>query len=366
MSLAATLGPIRSTTPRGAGVANPVSSFTALLSDVKGAGLLARARIFYVSVFTTLVLALGGAITGFILLGDSWFQLIIAGVLGIIFTQFAFLGHEASHRQVFESGRANDRIGRVLSSGIVGISYSWWMNKHTRHHANPNMIGKDPDIAIDVISFVEQDAASARGLRALITRHQAALFFPFLLFEGVNLHVKSFGHIFGRGKVDGRALEIALIAARMAIVVGAVFWVLPVGMAFAFLGVQLAVFGVYMGMSFAPNHIGMEVVPEGAKLDFLNKQVLTGRNVTGGFWMTAFMGGLNFQIEHHLFPSMARPHLRQTRKLVREVCAREGIPYTETSLGRAYAIVLTYLREIGLYSGLATFDCPMVGQYRRV
>ena len=245
------------------------------------------------------------------------------------------------------------------------MSYSWWMNKHTRHHANPNMIGKDPDIAIDIISFVEQDAASARGLRALITRHQAALFFPFLLFEGVNLHVKSFGHIFGRGKVDGRALEIALIAARMAIVVGAVFWVLPVGMAFAFLGVQLAVFGVYMGMSFAPNHIGMEVVPEGAKLDFLNKQVLTGRNVTGGFWMTAFMGGLNFQIEHHLFPSMARPHLRQTRKLVREVCAREGIPYTETSLGRAYAIVLTYLREIGLYSAMATFDCPMVEQYRR-
>jgi len=63
---------------------------------------------------------------------------------------------------------------------------------------------------------------------------------------------------------------------------------------------------------------------------------------------------------------MARPHLRKTRKLVREVCAREGIPYTETSLRRAYVIVLTYLREIGLYSGLATFDCPMVGQYRRV
>ena len=253
----------------------------------------------------------------------------------------------------------------MLASGVVGMSYSWWMNKHTRHHANPNTIGKDPDIAVDVISFVEQDAASARGVRALITRHQAALFFPFLLFEGINLHVKSFGHVFGRGKVDGRALEIALIGVRMAIVVGAIFWVLPLGMAFAFLGVQLAVFGVYMGASFAPNHIGMEVVPEGAKLDYLSKQVLTGRNVTGGLWMTALMGGLNFQIEHHLFPSMARPHLRQTRKYVREVCAREGIPYTETSLRRAYVIVLTYLREIGLYSGLATFDCPMVGQYRR-
>jgi fatty acid desaturase len=366
MSLSSSLGAVRTTTPRVAGAPTPISSYSNLLGAIRSAGLLERSRVFYFSVFATLVVALGGAITGFLLLGNSWFQLIIAGVLGIIFTQFAFLGHEASHRQVFASGRANDRAGRVLASGVVGMSYSWWMNKHTRHHANPNTIGKDPDIAIDVISFVEQDAASARGLRALITRHQAALFFPFLIFEGINLHVKSFGHVFGRGKVDGRALEIALIGVRMAIVVGAVFWVLPVGMAFAFLGVQLAVFGVYMGASFAPNHIGMEVVPEGAKLDYLSKQVLTGRNVTGGLWMTALMGGLNFQIEHHLFPSMARPHLRQTRKYVREVCAREGIPYTETSLRTAYVIVLTYLREIGLYSGLATFDCPMVGQYRRL
>jgi hypothetical protein len=173
MSTIATLGPIRTTTPRVAG-SNPISTFSALLGDVKGAGLLGRTRVFYISVFTTLVLALGGAITGFVLLGDSWFQLIIAGVLGIIFTQFAFMGHEASHRQVFESGRANDRIGRALSSGLVGISYSWWMNKHTRHHANPNTVGKDPDIEVDTVSFLEEDAANARGIRAFITKHQGA------------------------------------------------------------------------------------------------------------------------------------------------------------------------------------------------
>jgi fatty acid desaturase len=367
MSLTSSLGAVRSTTPRVAGAPTPISSYASLLATVRGAGLLERSRVFYYSVFATLVVALGGAVTGFVLLGHSWFQLLIAAALGIIFTQFAFLGHEASHRQVFASGKANDRAGRALASGVVGMSYSWWMNKHSRHHANPNTVGKDPDIAVDVISFVEEDAATATGLRALITRHQAALFFPFLLFEGINLHVKSFGHIFGRGKVDNRPLEIALILARMAIVVGAVFWVLPIGMAFAFLGVQLAVFGVYMGASFAPNHIGMTILPEGSKVDFLSKQVLTGRNVTGGSWMTALMGGLNFQIEHHLFPSMARPHLRATRKLVREACLAQGIPYTETSLRRAYVIVLTYLRDIGLYSGqLASFDCPMAGQYRRV
>ncbi|HEV7742626.1 MAG TPA: acyl-CoA desaturase [Pseudolysinimonas sp.] len=364
MSLTATLGPIRSTTARVAG-SNPISSFSALLADIKGAGLLGRTRVFYVSVFTTLVLALGGAITGFVLLGDSWFQLLIAGALGIIFTQFAFLGHEASHRQVFESGRANDRMGRTLSSGLVGISYSWWMNKHTRHHANPNTVGKDPDIDVDTVSFLEEDAASARGIRAFITKHQGAFFIPLLVFEGLNLHVKSFGHIFGRGKVDNRALEITMIAIRMAIVVGAIFWVLPVGMGFAFLGVQLAVFGIYMGASFAPNHIGMEIIPAGTKMDFLSKQVRTSRNIRGGHFMTIFMGGLNHQVEHHLFPSMARPHLASARRMVREVCEREGIPYTETSLPRAYQQVIAYMQRVGMYSGVS-FECPVAGDYRRL
>jgi fatty acid desaturase len=363
MTLSATLGPVRSTTTRVPG-SNPISTFSGLLQDVKAKGLLARARVFYISIFATLVVALGGAITGFVLLGDSWFQLLIAGALGLIFTQFAFLGHEASHRQVFESGRANDRIGRTLSSGLVGISYSWWMNKHTRHHANPNTIGKDPDIDVDTVSFLEEDAADARGLRAFITRHQGAFFFPLLVFEGVNLHVKSFGHIFGKGKVDNRALEIVLIFARMAIVVGAVFWVLPVGMGFAFIGVQLAVFGIYMGASFAPNHIGMEIIPAGTKMDFLSKQVRTSRNIRGGRWMTIFMGGLNYQVEHHLFPSMARPHLAAAARMVREVCEREGIPYTATSLGRAYQQVIDYMRRVGMVSG-ASFECPVAGDYRR-
>ena len=96
-------------------------------------------------IFVVLLLALGGIAAGMILLEDSWLQLLLAGGLGVTFTQFAFLGHEASHCQIFESGQANERSGRVLAGALAGISYSWWMNKHNRHHANPNKIGKDPE-----------------------------------------------------------------------------------------------------------------------------------------------------------------------------------------------------------------------------
>ena len=358
-----TLAPagFRTTTPRDAAP----SGFAPLLKRVKDAGLLRRSQVFYISLLTTLVLALGGAIAGFVLLGDSWFQLLIAAALGVIFTQFAFLGHEASHRQVFTSGKANDRMGRALASGVVGLSYSWWMNKHTRHHGNSNVIGKDPDLEIDTVSFVDTDAASARGLRAIITRHQGKLFFPLLAFEGVNLHVKSFGHAFGRGKVDNRTMEIILMGGRLAIVVSAVFLVLPLGMAFAFLGVQLAVFGAYMGLAFAPNHIGMTMFSIDAKPDFLRKQVLSSRNIRGGWSMTMLMGGLNYQIEHHLFPSMARPQLFAARRMVRETCAAEGIVYTETTLVEAYRVVIRYMRTVGR-SAPRIFECPVVFQFGRL
>ncbi|KPG84726.1 acyl-CoA desaturase [Frigoribacterium sp. RIT-PI-h] len=337
-------------------VGKPTSTYSSLLKSVREAGLLQRRTGFYVTVFVVLVACLGGAATGFVLLGSSWFQLLIAGALGIILTQFAFLTHEAAHRQVFESGTRNDKVGRVLAAGVVGISYAWWMTKHSRHHANPNTKGKDPDIAFDTISFLEEDAAKQRGVLGFITRRQGYFFFPLLLGEGVNLHVTSFRTLLGRDKIEGRALEITLIAVRLVAYFGVVFWFLPVGMAFAFVGVQMAVFGLYMGSSFAPNHKGMPIIPEGAKVDFLSKQVLTSRNITGRH-STAFMGGLNYQIEHHLFPSMARPNLRAASALVKAHCAEHGIPYTETTIGKSYAIVIRYLNRVGL-SARDPFDCP--------
>jgi fatty acid desaturase len=105
-------------------------------------------------IFVVLLLALVASGTGMILLDDSWLHLLLAGTLGMIFTQLAFLGHEASHRQIFESGSAKDRSGLVLAAS-GGISYGWWRNKHSRHRATPNKIGKDPDLEADTMSFVE-------------------------------------------------------------------------------------------------------------------------------------------------------------------------------------------------------------------
>jgi fatty acid desaturase len=104
------------------------------------------------------------------------------------------------------------------------------------------------------------------------------------------------------------------------------FTFLPLGMAFAFIGVQL-VFGFYMGASFRPNHKGMPVLPADSRVDFLSRQVLTSRNISGGIFMDILLGGLNRQVEHHLFPDMARPQLHKATAIVREHSATtQGIP----------------------------------------
>ena len=336
-------------------------SFTELAQTVRSMGLNERTPRFYGWLFAGLIVALLAALAGMVLLGDSWFQLLVAAALGIIFTQFAFLGHEASHRQVLAAGPANDRFGRVLANVFVGISYQWWMSKHTRHHGNPNKMGKDPDIvAATFVSFTPQDAEESTGVHRWFTKRQGWLFFPLLLFVGLDLHQASIRSLFARGKVAGRTTELIMLACRFTVYLGLVFWVMPPAMAFAFLGVQFFVFGFYMGASFAPNHIGMPIVPANSRLNFLDKQVLTSRNVSGGWWATVLMGGLNYQIEHHLFPSMPRPHLWKARQLVQEHCLEHGVPYVETTLAQALGFVVAHMNEVGVLAA-REFRCPTAG-----
>jgi fatty acid desaturase len=342
----------------------PGSSFTALTRQVHELGLMRRRYGYYWTKLVGAVLAIAGWVAGFIWLGDSWLQLISAAALGVLMTQIAFLGHDAAHRQMFKSGRWNDWVSLIVANLFVGISYGWWQSKHTRHHAKPNTEGADPDIALSAIAMTPAMANRHQNplMRWLVAR-QGWYFFPLLLLEGASLHWDGINRVFGRGKVERRWVEMTFLAIRLGGLFTLAFVVLPPGMAAAFLAVQLAMFGFYMGFSFAPNHIGMPLVSPKLKLDFLRRQVLMSRNITGGPLMSVFMGGLNYQIEHHLFPSMARPHLRKVQSLVAAHCAAEGVPYTQTNLWSAYHSVIRYLNTVGL-KGKDPFLCPLVAQRR--
>ncbi|KLI89188.1 delta fatty acid desaturase, partial [Arthrobacter sp. YC-RL1] len=153
-------------------------SFFHVKKLVGDAGLIRRRPGHYLGIGIVLAALLAGTVAGMLLLGESWFQLLMAAALGLLLTQFAFLAHEAAHRQILASGKTNDKLGRFLANFVVGISYQRWMNKHSKHHATPNTIGKDPDIEWDTISFQPADAKRQRGLLKWITQRQGYLFFP--------------------------------------------------------------------------------------------------------------------------------------------------------------------------------------------
>ena len=341
-----------------------VSDFVELSRAVQDAGLMRRRYGYYWTRFGVLTGLLVVAGVAFVMVGDSWWQLALAAALAVLLGQVMFLGHDTAHRQVFVSGRWNDWASLVIANLYAGMSYGWWTHKHSRHHAKPNQLGADPDIGTDFLVFhVEEGARPRTGLRGWIAPRQGWLFFPLLLLEGLNLHVHGVKTIFGRGEVKRRPVEIALVTLRLGGYLTLVFWLLPVGMGLAFLGVQLGIFGLYMGATFAPNHKGMPIVSRDAKIDFLHRQVLMSRNISGGRGTELFMGGLNYQIEHHLFPSMPRPHLRRVQPIVREFCASRGITYTETSLGRSYGIAIRYLNRVGL-AARDPFQCPLTLELR--
>ena len=240
-------------------------------------------------------------------------------------TQFGFLGHDAAHRQMFVSAAWNDWTARILSGAGAGLSYGWWRGKHNLHHSAPNQEGRDPDIGPGAVAFTPEIVAERTGFSGWCARHQGWLFFPLLTLEGLSLHIAGIRTLLG-SPIRHRVVELLLIGLRLVGFVAFLLVLLPPGKAAAFLAVQLAVFGLLLGGSFAPNHTGMPIVPEDLKIDFLQRQVLMSRNVKGNFLVNAAMGGLNYQIEHHLFPSMPRPHLKLVSPMVGTTAASTTSP----------------------------------------
>ena len=132
------------------------------------------------------------------------------------------------------------------------------------------------------------------------------------------------------------AAEAVLIVVHTGLYLTAVLWLLSPLKALAFIAVQQAVFSLYLGCSFAPNHKGMPIIAADSEMSFAELQVITARNVTGGRFTGLMLGGLNYQIEHHLFPTMPRPNLARAQSLIRAFCVDSDLGYCEDSLLGSY------------------------------
>lgn len=324
----------------------PTGGYAELAAEIRRLGLLHPRPAFYAALLTADLLALAATVTGLLLLRESWWAILLAPVLAVVSTQIAFFGHDAGHRQITRRRGASEALGLLSGNLLNGLSYGWWVDKHNAHHAHPNDLTSDPDVHPGALVFDSAQALDRGGVAGWLTRHQAWLFFPLLSLEAIQLHVSSARALMRPG-ARHRGLESMLLvvhaAAYLALLVTALTW----QQAVVFAAVHQAVFGIYLGCSFAPNHKGMPVLEPDQAADPLLRQVLTSRNVRGGPFVDYALGGLNYQIEHHLFPSMPRPNLRHAQVVVRRFCESRSVNYAESTARASYASVLRHLHAVG-------------------
>ena len=323
--------------------ANP---YAELKRRVESAGLLGKRPGYYVLMLVTNTFAFGTSLWLLTLVHSVWATVLMAALLGLVSGQLGFQLHDSGHRQMFASRRVNTAIGLVTGNGLLGMSHGWWVDKHNRHHGNPNHQDLDPDIDVGVIAYSEEQALAKTGLSRWIVSHQAGLFFPLLFGLAWTMHVSSVRFLVNTREklrwveVGALCLHALAFPALLVVIVGP--W-----RALLVIVIQKCVGGFYLASVFAPNHKGMPQIEKGQELDFMRSQVLTSRNVRSSPLTDLLYGSLNYQIEHHLFPTMPRCNIRRAHKIVRDYCAELGVPYHETSIYRSYHEILSFLHEVG-------------------
>jgi fatty acid desaturase len=235
----------------------------------------------------------------------------------------------------------------------------WWVEKHDRHHQFPNHIEHDTDLRIKYLAFSKEQAREKRGFCRITTRYQHLAFLLLLLCEIWHLRVASVTYSL-KARTRRANVDLALMIMHLGIYVGLLLVFLPFLHALAFMFVHSSLVGLYIGLTFAPNHKGMPLIEPGTTEDYLRQQVLTARNIRGGRFIDPLIsylyGGLNYQIEHHLFPYMPPRSYPRAAVIVQRFCEEKKIPYYAVSLPRAMRDVFTYLYQMGRYATDSSFS----------
>jgi fatty acid desaturase len=270
-------------------------------------------------------------------------HIINATAMGFFTVQLGLLGHDLSHQSVFQSQRKNQILATLIWGLGCGLSERRWFAKHNMHHAAPNHIGHDPDIEIPFIFDHEQTESLSPFQRRWLLPYQHYLFwigiwfvYPYNLLNSLRFIGKQINWI--------TLIEIILMFAHFGLLFWLTFTYLPFSTAVLFLTITCVAASVYMGLIFAPNHKGEDMLPAQATYNWVH-QITLSRNITASPLIDYIFGGLQYQIEHHLFPTYSRFHYPTISRIVRSFCQENNIPYHETTWLASLAIIHTSLKQ---------------------
>lgn len=303
--------------------------FAHLRAEVEAAGLFRRTYPYYAIYGLLLVSATAASLWLITATQNPFIQFFNALVLGACFVQAGMLGHDLSHDEVFESHRLNKFFSTITWGLLAAASESRWFMWHNTHHKHVNQVNHDPDLDIPFLFSEKQLAGRSSFVKKYILPRQHILFFLSLPVVYLGIHRDSVVYIFLHPAWK-TMVELVLIVIHFAVLLYLLFTFLPWTTAVMFFVVHALAGGLYMGVAFAPNHKGEQITGEEEQVTWLN-QITSTRDLFPNWFSFHFFGGLNFQIEHHLFPGMPRMHYWKANKIVKAFCARNNIAFNETT-----------------------------------
>ncbi len=253
------------------------------------------------------------------------------------------LVHDAGHRAIFKSVKNNDLYGHI-SSLLIAFPYSVWRIKHNAHHAHTNEEGGDPDLEVP-ISFTEEMYNRNAFVVRTIRKHQAWFYHIFGSMVSFTMRLKSL-KFYKKNFNPNLYLEIIFFLGGLFVWYILPFFVFPFWKALSFFIVVNLSAGFYMLHVFAPNHKGMPQLEKGVKISFIEHQIMTSRNLYAHWFTDYIYLGLNYQIEHHLFPNCPRHKLGLITPYVMAICKKYKLGYTQLGILESTRFILSELKKV--------------------
>jgi len=284
--------------------------------------------------------------------------LIGAILLGLSYQQQGWLAHDYSHQQVFQNRRLNNFMSYLIGSVYSGYSVNWWKERHNSHHAITNVLEGDPDVDnLPLFVWSRDDIVRMATIpfSQKIVPYQQYYFIPFTIWLKIIWNLQSLVFVSGPHNVPlnkvatWEKLTLGLHYTWIALVMIAspISW----KAALAWFFISEWVGGGCIANVVFMNHYACKQMSwnQGQEATFLELQMLTTRNVEPTPFMNWFCGGLNFQIEHHLFPTMPRYNLLKVRPRIKEFAASVGLPYLSLPYVQCMKEVLGKLEDVATH-----------------
>lgn len=300
--------------------------FEELKQEIKDAGLYKRATKRGILEMFLILLTLIILFTTM----TEWNPILLGMAFTVVFTRATFLSHDLLHRQIFKDKTFSRKITLPFSNLLLGLSASWWDYKHNvRHHTYTNCVTKDPDItALNGIFMKKQ------GNNRVVARFPHIIFWGAMVFMYPAFIVQAFYYMI-KNRVYS---ELMISIIHWPLFYGSLFFLLPTADAWMTIITLYVTLSTWLALGFITNHLGCEVLDEDQynETSWMDLQIRTSRNLKGKAIVHWIFGGLDTQIEHHLFPKAPRFNLLKVAQLTRSFCQKHDINYHETSVMGAF------------------------------